>query len=233
MTNNLSCAAYRQTLFSRAGCTGHGDCNNNQDKTLGAYWFDDSVEAIIQTLIDSNKLDNTFFLFQMDHGKVGKNTNWEVGTRLASFVHYPPFGVGELDVPISVIDIAATVFELARVNPPYELDGDSWVSLATGDSSEILFWRDKRCLFFEYIQDRAVRCGCYKYMRRHSDSTLDFLGHSQEAENLFDLCDGADFSYSTANNMELGTKNLLGTNTNLVSLDSNFSCTVILNAKFD
>lgn len=215
MTNDLTCEEYRQTIFDRVGCTGPDDCSNRERQTLGAYWFDDSVQAIIQALIDSDNLDNTFFLFQMDHGRIGKNTNWEIGTRVASFLHYPPFGSGTLDVPTSVIDIAATVFELAGISSHYALDGESWVDVANGDSSAEMYFRNERCLFSEYLKDRAVRCGCFKYMERDPTSSISFRGHSEADINFFDLCDGTDF-YSTTKNMELEDKNLIDIEPDLV-----------------
>lgn len=74
---------------------------------------------------------------------------------------------------VSTIDIAATVLDYAGIDA-YDMDGKSWKD-AVGATSQEKKWNEDRCLVFELQQDRAVRCGCYKY-------------HS-ETGSLYDLCD--------------------------------------------
>ena len=53
-----SCADYRENVIARA----------DEDADLGSIWLDDSVGALLQSLRDNEILDNTIFIFQMDHG---------------------------------------------------------------------------------------------------------------------------------------------------------------------
>jgi hypothetical protein len=205
MTAGTTCAAYRQTIIDRAG----GATDNN---SLGSIWIDDVVGSIIQVLQDRNQLENTFFLFQLDHGQEGKSTLYEQGLRIPKFVHFPqafPSGktFGGL---VSTIDTAPTILDYAGVTKDspgyYEMDGRSW-----RDSVETSSQDADRCVYFELDQDRAIRCGCYKYMYIHDASqstTMQRAGRFGMAstaldggELLFDLC-GDDGTYETSVNKE-------------------------------
>lgn len=186
-----SCSAYRQTLFDRAG--GSSTQNN-----LGAIWVDDVVGALFRALEDIGQLENTFFLFQLDHGNEGKGTLWEPGVRLAQFVHFPDaFGTGgrSWEGLVSTIDIVPTILDFAGVqqNGPgyYQMDGMSWRS-AVLSSQELEFWRDERCLAFELETDRAIRCGCNKYLSLETTGTTfrraNRSGVVRSTETLFNLC---------------------------------------------
>ncbi|KAL7545550.1 hypothetical protein ACHAWF_008901 [Thalassiosira exigua] len=186
MTDGMDCASYRQTIFDRA----------DSDDDLGAIWIDDSVGALLQTMRDMGILDNTIFVFQADHGIDPKNTLYEGGVRIPQIIHYPDLiTAGTLvGVPVSVLDLGPSLLDYAGIMPSYEMDGLSWKDaigqVITTD------W-DDRCLFFENERDRAVRCGCYKYLgifQQDGSVSTTFLrgnrkGLSADLENVFDLCD--------------------------------------------
>jgi len=203
MSEDDGCEAYRQTVIDRA----NGDYDD-----LGKIWLDDSVGALVQALKDNGVYENTIFLFQEDHGMFLKGALYEGGTRIPQFVHYPD-GIAAgttLDVPVSTVDVAATMMDYAGIDVlPYQMDGTSWKDVI-GNADKIDFWKNERCLFFELDEDRAVRCGCYKYLLIDNDSSDTYLEGQAKglAANvggmLFDLCDGTD-DYITANdnNMEI------------------------------
>lgn len=195
-----SCAAYRQSILDRAAGT--------DNQALGSIWVDDAVGAILKALEATNQLDNTFFLFQMDHGYEGKNSMFEPGNRLAQFIHYPDgFGTSGRSFGglVSTIDIAPTILDFAGVDQSaaagyYLMDGLSWKHAVTddyGDESTLSVWRDERCLAFELGQDRAIRCGCDKYLQLNDLTSseiqvYDSNGIWQDSEMLHQLCDGSD-----------------------------------------
>ena len=81
-----TCMAYRETVKTRAnGSTSNAD--------LGAIWVDDAIGAVYKALERTGQLENTFILFQLDHGLAEKDTIWEGGIRIPQFIHYP---AGEL-----------------------------------------------------------------------------------------------------------------------------------------
>lgn len=205
----LSCDGYRDSIFERA--------NNNPDE-LGPIWLDDSVGALLKALEDKGILDNTIFLFQEDHGVETKGTIYETGLRIPQFLHYPnKISPGSaFEGVVSTVDIAPTLLDFADVAPKYEMDGLSWKD-AINDSILQRKWQEERCLFFEHEQDRAVRCGCYKYVTLIGDRQVStsfgrggLQGLASDTEALFDLCDvNQEYKIDPNDNQE--TENLVST----------------------
>lgn len=187
MTGDKDCATYRQSIFDRA----------EEDEDLGAIWLDDSVGALLTALKDTGKLENTIFLFQEDHGINPKATLYEGGIRIPQFIHYPAVikaGI-QFDEPVSVLDIAPTMLDFAGIASSYKMDGLSWKPAILNEESSS-DWNG-RCLYFELQKDRAVRCGCYKYLsifEQDGDVSTTYqrgsrMGLANDETNLFDLCD--------------------------------------------
>jgi len=209
------CASYRQTIFDRA----------EGDKDLGAIWIDDSVGALLTSLEGAGKLDDTIFLFQADHGINPKGALYEGAVRIPQFIHYPS-GISagaQFDLPVSVIDVGVTMLNFSGITPSYEMDGRSWKEAVSNENFRT-GWVD-RCLYFEVERDRAVRCGCYKYLDIFDEEESTTLirgvrmGLSHDERNLFDLCGGSvDLATDTeGKNMEV--ENLIDQKT---SMGSNF-----------
>ena len=186
------CSAYRQSVLERGGSW--------DDKLAGAVWVDDAIGSLFQLLENLGIVDNTFFLFQLDHGENRKGSLFEGGTRIPQFVHYPDlFPAGStFEGLVSTIDVAATIADIAGVakSERYAMDGKSWKSEVVNGNS---YWSrgNDRCLFFEQDTDRAVRCGCHKYMlvedplNRKSFTVREArkVDVSVSNDNYYDLCD--------------------------------------------
>ena len=198
-----NCEDYRQSIFDRS----------KSEDDYGPIWLDDSVGALLTALENKGVLENTIFLFQMDHGMQTKSALYEGGIRIPQFIHYPreyKNGI-KLDVPVSTIDIAPTMFQFAGIDPGYELDGESWKNVIGNQELEA-FWKDERCLFFEMQKDRATRCGCWKYLSIYAQrpplSTTykkgNRFGYSNELDNSFDLCGGTtEYVTEASSNQEV------------------------------
>lgn len=207
-----SCEDYRASVINRS----------TNDDELGNIWLDDSVGALLKALEKKGVLENTLFLFQHDHGVKTKSALYENGNRIAQFIHYPSeYQPGtKYDGPVSTIDIAATLLDFAEVSPPYHfMDGTSWRNdvkdMASRNSA------NNECIFFEMERDRAVRCGCYKYLKIFAQDKEESTtykkgqktGHSTDLINLFDLCGG------TGNYITDSKDNQEDTNSNLNTVD--------------
>jgi len=199
---NTSCEQYRQTVLDRAA----GATDNNK---VGSIWIDDAIGALLTALEDSDQLDNTFFLFQMDHGQEGKGTLWEPGSRLAQFVRYPDSNFEpntKFHGMVSTIDIAPTILDYAGiVDTTYDMDGISWRKAVERGLDE-MEWNSNRCLFQEIEFDRSIRCGCYKYMELNSNGNTYSRGSRRYGldvgtEVLYDLCTNEGI-YDVTNNAE-------------------------------
>jgi len=188
-----NCTAYRDNVKERAS-----QSVSNDD--LGAIWVDDAIGAIYQALNSTKQLADTFILFQLDHGKAEKDKIWEGGLRIPQFVHYPNGISGtprDWSSLVSTIDIAPTLLDFANISPSYSMDGKSWKNAIDEVNGSEEDWRDNRCLFFESSEDRAVRCGCDKFMLLSDTSPEEVKAVSKSwwsgKEVLFDLCDGSEY----------------------------------------
>ncbi len=213
-----TCAMYRQTIFDRA----------ESDDDLGPIWIDDSVGVLLTALEKTGQLDNTIFLFQTDQGMSPKGALYEGGIRIAQFIHYPAaISAGsKFNSPVSVLDIGPTMFEFAGITSSYEMDGSSWKG-AIADKEQESSMND-RCLYFELERDRAVRCGCFKYLQIHElddNASTTFKrgnqrGYSTDESNLFDLCNGGS-EYNSAKingvNSEASDANIMNNYPDVVS----------------
>jgi len=209
------CASYRQTIFDRA----------EGDKDLGAIWIDDSVGALLTSLEGAGKLDDTIFLFQADHGINPKGALYEGAVRIPQFIHYPS-GISagaQFDLPVSVIDVGVTMLNFSGITPSYEMDGRSWKEAVSNENFRT-GWVD-RCLYFEVERDRAVRCGCYKYLDIFDEEESTTLirgvrmGLSHDERNLFDLCGGSVDLATDIEGKNMEVENLIDQET---SMGSNF-----------
>jgi arylsulfatase A-like enzyme len=206
------CRTYRKTIQDRAV----------DDDDQGKIWVDDAVGALLTALEDNGVLDDTIFLFQLDHGMDTKGGLYEGGIRIPQFIHYPN-GIAEdstFDGLVSTVDIAATMLDFAGIPAPYEMDGKSWKDVVPtpdneeGNPSLAANWRNERCLFFENGQDRAARCGCYKYLNIFDETSSTYKQGRAPGwglanninDNLFDLCGGTgSYIVDSLNNQEEAT----------------------------
>jgi len=204
MSEDGGCAAYRQTVLDRAG---------SDDENLGKIWLDDSVGAILHALEDNGIFENTIFLFQEDHGVDTKGALYEGGVRIPQFVHYPaviPAG-SKFEGLVSTVDIAPTMMDFAGIEPPYPMDGESWMKALSNPSLQP-YWKEEKCQFFEIESDRSFRCGCFKFLNIDIEDLSWSTTHTRGEQrglanapggNLFDLCGGTG-AYITddSNNQE-------------------------------
>jgi len=178
-------------------------------------WVDDSIGAVLRTLHDRGQLHNTFFLFQQDHGQEGKGSLYEPGSRIAQFVYYPDWiKPGTVfDGVVSTVDILPTMLDFAGIQPGdngyYGMDGISWKDDVVDQNPTWTGDEEDRCVYLELDYDRALVCGCHKYVKIHQPigNTIS-SGTVQKANNYnyilsegnyFNLCD-ADGEYLTSPN---------------------------------
>ena len=108
------------------------------DQLLSLRSLDRNIERIIQKLEAENLLDKTVVIFLSDNGKLWgehrmttKNSFYEEASRVPFALRYPPLVPMPYieEKPVSNIDIAPTLYDLARIPIPEEVDGVSLVPL--------------------------------------------------------------------------------------------------------
>jgi len=137
--------------------------------------LDEGVGAIVETLRKNGLLEKTLVVFASDHGcptnigacsndglRGGKRILLEGGVRVPMLALWPgTLEAGRvIDEPVSLLDLAATVVDLAGANPPTErkLDGESLAPLLRGATRKL----DREALFWRHGTNWAVSRGDWK-----------------------------------------------------------------------
>jgi len=107
-----------------------------------------SIDSLLDTLEAQGELDNTLVVFISDNGYLlgehrltAKTVLYEESVRVPFAVRYDPLvSAGRVDTRlVANIDIAPTIYELAGIPVPSEVDGRSLVPLLRAESGS---WRD-------------------------------------------------------------------------------------------
>lgn len=113
-----------------------------------AMAFDASVGVLIDQLKDAGVWDHTMLIISGDHGAPGfprgKCNLYDFGTRVPLAIRLPPSIIdGKLDspaqrlaTPVSLIDLAPTILDVAGVRPTESMDGESLLPAMSDGSGE-------------------------------------------------------------------------------------------------
>ncbi|MFC2090456.1 sulfatase [Bacteroidota bacterium] len=147
----------RNTLAERvkeAGLAGTGREN--------ILWLDDAVGALLKTLEETGKIDNTIIFFFNDHGQQAKGTVYQKGVLNPSIIWKKGgFKVGsECMQTVSNVDFVPTILEMAGIaHAENAFDGRSFYPALQGKKIEEL-----SAQYYELGFARGVRKGKYKYI---------------------------------------------------------------------
>ncbi len=127
-------------------------------------WLDDLVGHLVGELKSTGQYDNTVIIYFNDHGQRSKGTVYQGGVHSEAFVWKKGgFPAGRTsDVPVSNIDFAPTILELAGVSPDQaqsKFDGKSMLPVLNGETDQL-----HESLFFELGYVRGVKKGKWKYV---------------------------------------------------------------------
>jgi N-sulfoglucosamine sulfohydrolase len=140
-----------------------------------ARHLDQGVGTVLEALDGHGLGDRTLVVCTTDHGLPfpgAKATLYDRGLGVLLMLRGPGgfWGGRVVDAPVSHLDLFPTVCELAGIEQPAWLDGDSLLPLVRG---EVAALHDE--LFAEityhaaYEPQRAIRTDRYKYIRRFTD----------------------------------------------------------------
>jgi N-acetylglucosamine-6-sulfatase len=120
---------------------------------------DDAVRSIVEALEARGDLDHTVIMYLSDNGFsfgehrwVKKTCAYDPCVRVPMFVRYPLGAPRVEPSPVSAVDLAPTIAELAGVTPPAALDGASLMPLLVDDEAP----PSTRAVFAEWIGDERV-----------------------------------------------------------------------------
>jgi arylsulfatase A-like enzyme len=168
------------------------DIANSRRRTVAAMLssLDDAVGAVLRTLREQGLADNTVVAFLGDNGcgnckngplRGGKGTFYDGGIRVPFIVSWP----GALtpgsrsDVPVSAMDLTATIIEAAGGSAA-GLDGGNLVAGLRGTADP------NACLFWGARENGAARCGDWKLIERsgHPPQLYDLKRDIGESRNV-------------------------------------------------
>ena len=170
-------------------------------KTLKAV--DESLGEVMATLEEIGELENTVIIYSSDngyfmgeHGYWDKRIAYEASMRIPMLIRYPKLIQPESQISEMClnVDMAPTILELAGINKPNYMQGESMVSLMKDQKDEE--WRQSM-LFQYYVDDAypyagpdmlAVRTDQYKlvdcFLENDIDELYDLGNDPGEMNNL-------------------------------------------------
>lgn len=188
--------------LDRETATGDSTIRDRQRMLMA---IDEGLNRILGALENKGIFENTAILFLSDHGyfygehglSVERRLAYEEALRLPFVLHYSRFERlrSSINEMVLTIDVAPTLLELAQIEPPETIEGESVVPLLRGESVP---WRD--AFRVEYYSDRvfpridrmgyrALRTERYKYIHYQelegADELYDLQTDPYEMNNLW------------------------------------------------
>jgi len=183
---------------------GQGDWEENLPDYYGIIRrIDENLGRVVDALKESDQFENTFIIFSSDHGSHFRTRNGEYKrschdacTHIPLVIHGPNIekGYREGVKLASLIDIPATILDIAQVEKPNYYRGRSLLPLMKGEQAD---WREEVFIQISEAQvGRALCDGKYKYSV--SDNELDGFtvskANTYTEEFLYDLENDPDES---------------------------------------
>jgi arylsulfatase A-like enzyme len=157
--------------------------------------LDEAFGRLLDALESLGLAENTVVLFTSDHGCHFKTRNAEYkrschesSVRLPTALVGPGFnGGGRVDPLVSLVDLPATLLDVAGIPVPANFQGRSILPLVRGDAQD---WPGEVFIQISESQvGRAIRTRRWKYsvVAPHKDGWQDPDSHEYQEEYLYDL----------------------------------------------
>ena len=141
------------------------------------HYVDDKIGALLDVLDEQGLRDDTVVIVTSDHGEmlgekglVQKRSLYEWSARIPLIIDFPGALPGVVDTPVSLIDLPATLIDLAGQTPVRPLEGRSLLPALKGEELEVV------PIISEYHGEGImrpsfmVRLGAWKYIYCHGSS---------------------------------------------------------------
>lgn len=180
---------------------GGGEPENNPVFAAMLATLDESVGRVLDRLAERGLADRTAVIFTSDNGGLrrvvaqtplrgGKSQLYEGGIRVPLIVRWPgvvPPG-GTTTALVSTTDLAATLLDVAGVQPAAPIDGAAFTSILRGEPAVLrgpLFWHYPHYHTEGAVPSSAIRRGDWKLIEFH-EHTLAGEGSGPQLFNLAD-----------------------------------------------
>ena len=159
-------------------------------------YADHQVGRVLTALNQGPHAGNTIVVFWSDHGwHLGekrhwhKGTLWEEATRVPLIIRAPGLAEGRCDRPVSLIDLYPTLTDLAGLNGPDHLDGQSLQPLL--ENPQRPWSRPARVEFGR--GNAAVRSQRYRLIQYH-DGSRELYDHATDPQEWVNRRDDPDLA---------------------------------------
>jgi len=151
--------------------------------------IDHQIGLILDALEARGQMDNTYVLFTSDHGEMlGDHGRYTKGVMYEGSMAVPLIATGPgiaggrvSEALVELIDVNATICELAGLPPQEWIDAKSFAPLLFGRTD-----KHRDCVYSEILRYRAVRTARYKYVRSigATDELYDLAEDPNELNNI-------------------------------------------------
>jgi choline-sulfatase len=106
-----------------------------------SHYVDDKLGELLDVLDETGRRDDTIVIFTSDHGEmlgekglIQKRSFYDWSSRIPLVIDYPGAAPRSLDTPVSLLDLPATLIDIAGQTPARPLDGRSLLPALRGEA---------------------------------------------------------------------------------------------------
>lgn len=110
-----------------------------------AHYVDDKVGELLEILDETGQRDRTIVIFTSDHGEmlgekglIQKRSLYEWSARIPLIIDMPGAGARRIDTPVSLLDLPATLIDIAGQAPVQPMAGRSLLPALHGAALDVL-----------------------------------------------------------------------------------------------
>lgn len=110
-----------------------------------AHYVDDKLGELLEVLDETGLNANTLVIFTSDHGEmlgekglIQKRSLYEWSARIPMIVAGPGISPGTIETPVSLIDVPATLLDIAAAEPVAPMDGRSLLPALSGRDIDLV-----------------------------------------------------------------------------------------------
>ncbi|MGB7322570.1 MAG: sulfatase-like hydrolase/transferase [Albidovulum sp.] len=110
-----------------------------------AHYVDDKIGELLEVLEENGLRDDTIIVVTSDHGEmlgekglIQKRSLYEWSSRIPLFIDIPGAAPCQIDTPVSLLDVPATLIDIAGQIPAQPLEGRSLLKAVNGADLEVV-----------------------------------------------------------------------------------------------